>query len=109
VFVNLSREARLSRRIHRDILDRGRSRESVARQFEAEVIPGEDRFVLPSARHADLIVSNDGGPADLLARVCGHDWSPRLSSLLGGIVLPPAVAEKSIDGENPEVIANGSL
>ncbi len=106
VFVNLSREARLGRRMHRDIAERGRSRESVARQFEAEVIPGEDRFVLPSARYADLIVRNDGGPADLLARVCGHDWSPGLSSLLGESAIPTTAVENTPDGESSEVVVN---
>lgn len=44
------------RRLRRDTVERGRSTESVTRQYEATVRPSSLSFVRPSAKHADLIV-----------------------------------------------------
>jgi uridine kinase len=48
------------RRLKRDIEQRGRSAESVRRQYEATVRPASLAFVRPSAAHADLIVDGTG-------------------------------------------------
>lgn len=48
------------RRLKRDIEQRGRSPESVRRQYEATVRPSSLAFVRPSAVHADLIVDGSG-------------------------------------------------
>jgi uridine kinase len=48
------------RRLKRDIEQRGRSPESVRRQYEATVRPSSLAFVRPSAMHADLIVDGSG-------------------------------------------------
>ncbi len=60
VFVDTDSDIRLLRRLRRDILDRGRSMESVLTQYEATVRPMHQQFVEPSKRHADLIVPEGG-------------------------------------------------
>ena len=44
------------RRLKRDVVDRGRTPESVRQQYEATVRPSAEEWVRPSAAHADLIV-----------------------------------------------------
>lgn len=55
VFRECPEDVRLERRIERDVLQRGRTEASVRRQFAATVKPMHDRFVGPSAVHADVI------------------------------------------------------
>lgn len=61
VFVQTPEELCFERRLRRDVEQRGRTPESVRAQYEATVRPSGERFVLPSASRADLIV--DGGDA----------------------------------------------
>lgn len=56
VFLDVSAELRLQRRITRDRVERGRSEESVRRQFAESVMPMHDRFVQPSEERADRVV-----------------------------------------------------
>ena len=42
------------RRLKRDMEERGRTAESVRRQYEQTVRPASERYVRPSAVHADL-------------------------------------------------------
>ncbi|MCK4538863.1 MAG: uridine kinase [Candidatus Krumholzibacteria bacterium] len=56
VFIDVSHETCLQRRIARDIDERGRTRESVIRQYERTVQPMFELHVLPGREHADLIV-----------------------------------------------------
>lgn len=55
IFRECPEDVRLDRRIERDVLQRGRTEASVRRQFAATVKPMHDRFVAPSAVHADVI------------------------------------------------------
>jgi uridine kinase len=48
------------RRMKRDIEQRGRTPESVRRQYEATVRPSSMAYVRPSAAHADLTVDGSG-------------------------------------------------
>lgn len=59
VFIDVSERVRLERRTLRDVRERGRDAGDVRRQFRATVAPMHDRFVQPSARHADRLVSVD--------------------------------------------------
>lgn len=52
VFVDCPEEERLRRRIERDVLERGRSEESVRRQFSDHVQPMHALFVEPQRIHA---------------------------------------------------------
>lgn len=59
IFVQLDEKIALERRIRRDATERGRSAESVIEQFTKTVQPGNQRYVLPSASHAELILRGD--------------------------------------------------
>ncbi len=56
VFIDTDADLRLIRRLRRDILERGRTVESVLSQYERTVRPMHDRFVEPSKRYADIII-----------------------------------------------------
>jgi uridine kinase len=60
VFVDTEADLRLVRRIRRDVIERGRTPESVIAQYEATVRPMHLEFVEPSKRHADLVVPEGG-------------------------------------------------
>lgn len=56
VFVDTDADLRLARRLERDITERGRTADSVLRQYLATVRPMHLQFVEPSKRHADIII-----------------------------------------------------
>ena len=56
VFVDTDPDIRALRRVERDIRERGRTFESVVRQYRATVRPMHLQFVEPSKRYADLII-----------------------------------------------------
>jgi uridine kinase len=56
VFVQTPDPLCFERRLKRDVVDRGRTPESVRQQYETTVRPSGVRWVQPSAAHADLIV-----------------------------------------------------
>ena len=60
VFINASRERRLVRRIDRDTKERGRTYESVVKQYFDTVLPMFEEIIAPSQYYADLIINNDG-------------------------------------------------
>ncbi|HEY5611536.1 MAG TPA: uridine kinase [Thermoanaerobaculia bacterium] len=60
LFVDTPPDIRLLRRLQRDIDVRGRSVESVLRQYLTSVRPMHEEFVEPSKRHADLIIPEGG-------------------------------------------------
>ncbi len=60
IFVETPTDIRLLRRIERDALERGRSFESVAKQYLATVRPMHDLFVEPSKVYANIIVPEGG-------------------------------------------------
>ncbi|HJW08560.1 MAG TPA: uridine kinase [Holophagaceae bacterium] len=56
VFVDTDADIRIMRRIDRDMKERGRSLESVVKQYQESVRPMHLEFVEPSKRWADIIV-----------------------------------------------------
>lgn len=60
IFVDTDADVRLLRRIRRDAVERGRSLESVERQYIDTVKPMHELYVEPSKRCADLIVPEGG-------------------------------------------------
>jgi uridine kinase len=60
IFVDTDPDVRFIRRLKRDIEERGRSVESVVKQYESTVRPMHLEFVEPSKRYADLIVPEGG-------------------------------------------------
>ena len=60
IFVDTDADLRFIRRLRRDIAERGRTAESVIRQYLASVRPMHLEFVEPSKRYADIIVPEGG-------------------------------------------------
>jgi uridine kinase len=61
IFMDTSLDICLIRRLKRDIKERGRSLDSVLKQYEDTVRPMYLQFIDPSKRYADLIVPRGGG------------------------------------------------
>lgn len=60
IFVDTAADVRFIRRLERDISERGRTRESVIKQYMESVRPMHLEFVEPSKRWADVIVPQGG-------------------------------------------------
>ena len=60
VYVDTEDDVRLARRIQRDVVERGRSVESVLKQYLEVVKPMHHQFVEPTKRYADIIVPEGG-------------------------------------------------
>jgi len=60
IFVDTAPDVRFIRRLQRDIKERGRTLESVIRQYETSVRPMHLEFVEPSKRYADVIIPEGG-------------------------------------------------
>lgn len=60
IFVDTDADVRIVRRITRDVKDRGRSLDSVIKQYLTTVKPMHEHFVEPSKRLADVIVPEGG-------------------------------------------------
>jgi uridine kinase len=60
IFVDTDADIRFIRRLTRDIEERGRTVESVIKQYRATVRPMHMEFVEPSKRHADIIIPEGG-------------------------------------------------
>jgi uridine kinase len=60
IFVDTDPDLRLIRRLQRDIAERGRTAESVIRQYLSTVRPMHLEFVEPSKRYADVIIPEGG-------------------------------------------------
>ncbi len=77
IFVDTAPDLRFIRRLKRDILERGRTVESVIHQYETTVRPMHLEFVEPSKRHADVIIPEGGHNAVAMDMVVA-----RIESLL---------------------------
>lgn len=60
IYVDADPDIRFIRRMQRDIVDRGRTVESVVQQYMATVRPMHLEFVEPSKRYADVIIPEGG-------------------------------------------------
>ena len=60
VFVDTDPDIRLSRRLARDISQRGRDMKGVLEQYSRHVKPAFDYYIAPSMTHADIIVPRGG-------------------------------------------------
>ncbi len=69
VFISASPDVRLRRRIERDGRERGRSPEAVIHQFNTTVEPAFHRLIEPTAAHADLLLSGEQPPEQLVEAV----------------------------------------
>lgn len=69
VFVEQPEQVRYERRLRRDVRDRGRTPESVEKQFASTVSPMHLRFVEPCREYADFIVAGDSTGAAAVERL----------------------------------------
>jgi uridine kinase len=60
LFVDADPDVRFIRRLKRDLVERGRSVDSIIRQYEESVRPMHLQFVDPTKRYADLIIPEGG-------------------------------------------------
>jgi uridine kinase len=64
IFLECSIRNRLQRRMGRDLISRGRTSESVQRQFWTTVQPMHKRFVAPQRQWANLVLRGNWGEPD---------------------------------------------
>ena len=62
VYVDCSESIRLARRVWRDCVERGRTKESVVAQYQSATLPMHALHVAPSRAWADLVVSGEAEP-----------------------------------------------
>ena len=82
IFVDTPDDIRFIRRLQRDIIERGRTFDSVIAQYYATVRPMHFKFVEPSKRNADIIIP-EGGKQDIgieflcskIREELNKDWS----------------------------------
>jgi uridine kinase len=72
VFIQTADEVCFTRRMARDMRERGRSAESVLEQYTCTVRPMAERFVLPTACFADVVVSGEEPIENSVERVLEH-------------------------------------
>lgn len=98
IFVKANLELCKERRIKRDIMERGRTREQVLTQMEKTVMPMYQEYVAPTESLADFIFGNDStdftiDKANLIERVEALIESPSQSGtsiFAGNITMYPA-------------------
>jgi uridine kinase len=60
IYVDADPDVRFIRRLKRDLTERGRTLDSIIRQYESSVRPMHLQFVEPSKRYADLVIPEGG-------------------------------------------------
>lgn len=69
VFIDIDDDTALARRLQRDVVERGRTRESVISQFHTTVQPAVERYIRPSAAAATLRFEGTEVLADSVAAI----------------------------------------
>jgi len=64
VFIDTAMDICFVRRLERDIEERGRTVDSVIRQYTETVRPMYLKFIAPSKQYADILISGEGGNSD---------------------------------------------
>lgn len=72
VFVDEDADVCLSRRIKRDVACRGRSLETILERYNQFVKPSFEEFILPTKRHADIIMPRGAENVVLIDMVIKH-------------------------------------
>ncbi|HXS94572.1 MAG TPA: uridine kinase [Candidatus Limnocylindrales bacterium] len=83
VYVQTAAEVCYSRRLRRDVAERGRTEQSVREQYERTVKPSAEWFVYPTQKHANLVVSGEDALAVTTAQVLNA--LPRASAAAAGL------------------------
>lgn len=67
LYIDTPADIRLIRRIQRDVAERGRTTESVMKQYLEVVRPGHFNFIEPTKEYADIIIPEGGQNENALA------------------------------------------
>lgn len=59
LFIEASAEARVFRRIIRDVAERGRTPQDIHVQYMQFVKPAFDNYILPTLKYADMVINNE--------------------------------------------------
>ncbi|KAI0279728.1 armadillo/beta-catenin/plakoglobin [Russula aff. rugulosa BPL654] len=98
IFVQADSDLMLARRITRDTKERGRSVDGILEQYLRYVKPSYDNFVLPSARHADIIVpgKNNAVAIELICTHIGRELERRSrhfrQEMVGSLSVEPSLS-----------------
>ena len=71
IYVDLDADIRLSRRIYRDIIERGREMHNVIGRYHKFVKPAYETYIHPTRKYADIIIPRGGentNAIDLIAQ-----------------------------------------
>jgi len=72
IFVEADRDERLRRRMERDVVHRGRTRESVIHQFNSTVEPAYLEYTAPTRQNADVTLDWNGMNYSALEAIAGR-------------------------------------
>ena len=72
LYIKVEEDICLLRRIERDIVDRGRSIESIAKQYKATVKPMYNRYIKSYVDLADVIIAHGGRNARIVDILAGY-------------------------------------
>lgn len=72
VFVDTPLDVCFNRRLARDVVERGRTEESVRTQFETTVKPMFFEYIEPNKEYAELMISGESDVSSMLAQVQEH-------------------------------------
>ena len=72
IFVDTDADIRLCRRVKRDVNKRGRTLESVLKQYQETVKPMHEKYVEPSKKYANLVVPEGGKNQVALDMIVGR-------------------------------------
>lgn len=97
VFVDTDDDLRLARRISRDIVERGRTVESVLEQYARFVKPSFDEFIMPTKKFADVIIpfsrQNKVGIDVIVKHIQSKLSTPDLSKVFTNLYIMPNSAQ----------------
>mgnify|MGYP001209938764 FL=1 len=69
VFIDSPEDIRIKRRIKRDMKFRGRTHDSIQSQYKSTVKPMHDKYVTPSKKYADIIISGSNKIDDSVMKI----------------------------------------
>ena len=69
IFIETPEDIRFERRLIRDTRERGRTINSVKKQFELTVLPMHEKFIEPSKQFADLIINGDNDITNIISSI----------------------------------------
>lgn len=72
VYMEATHDVCLPRRERRDITERGRTSESVRRQYAATVQPMADAYIVPTRQYADLVIECTGQTGEAVRLILDH-------------------------------------